>query len=132
VSEAAQLDRRHKKAWCNGVGASYAFLALSVLLSLSVVKMIEITLISFKDLKNIFKVIGVCLFLHSFVPKEYYKRGIGTKISRANRMDAGILPREPEKATGSNGAGAGLSANANLIQHKKLVKNKKIRLNIDT
>uniref|UniRef100_A0A914GYM2 Uncharacterized protein n=1 Tax=Globodera rostochiensis TaxID=31243 RepID=A0A914GYM2_GLORO len=69
VAEAAELRRQREQAavCCASVGASYAFLALSVALSLSVV-------------------IAVCLFLHSFVPKEYYYKNASSPSSHANNF----------------------------------------------
>ncbi|KAI3414191.1 hypothetical protein GPALN_011648 [Globodera pallida] len=69
VAEAAELRRQREQAavCCASVGASYAFLALSVALSLSVV-------------------IAVCLFLHSFVPKEYYYQNASSPPSHANNF----------------------------------------------
>ncbi|CAK5080806.1 unnamed protein product [Meloidogyne enterolobii] len=56
-SDTTELRLKRDRKWWNRTAASYCFLFISIILSLSVV-------------------IGVCLFLHSFIPKDYYNKNI--------------------------------------------------------
>nr|CAD2204347.1 unnamed protein product [Meloidogyne enterolobii] len=57
ISDTTELRLKRDRKWWNRTAASYCFLFISIILSLSVV-------------------IGVCLFLHSFIPKDYYNKNI--------------------------------------------------------
>nr|CAD2186873.1 unnamed protein product [Meloidogyne enterolobii] len=57
LSDTTELRLKRDRKWWNRTAASYCFLFISIILSLSVV-------------------IGVCLFLHSFIPKDYYNKNI--------------------------------------------------------
>ncbi|KAL7079729.1 hypothetical protein ACQ4LE_001835 [Meloidogyne hapla] len=57
VTDTTEIRLKRDRKWWNRTAASYCFLFISIILSLSVV-------------------IGVCLFLYSFIPKDYYNKNI--------------------------------------------------------